>query len=327
MMKLSNESLALFFLCSHLGLPDDPDAKPLGARELSKLEQKLSTASFKVGELPGSSVEQIKSILQTDDAEAARLAWLLGRGGVIEQELERLAELGIWIVTRFDESYPPRLAERLKSAAPPILYGAGDARLLNRPGLAVVGSRNIDQRGSALTEFAGNACAESKLTVYSGGARGVDKTAMGAALAAGGRAAGLLADSLEKAVRASDARSAIEEGQLVLATPYSPHASFNVGMAMARNKLIYALSNFALVIASDAEKGGTWAGAVEALKAGWVPVFVVDGPDVPDGNRLLIKRGAIPFPATFDDAPSRLGDWLEEHSPTGEQVSEQGSLF
>jgi len=80
-----------------------------------------------------------------------------------------------------------------------------------------------------LTEFIGNACAEAKLTVYSGGARGVDKTAMGSAIAAGGTAAGLLADSLEKAIRAADARMHIEEGQLALATPYSPHASFKRG--------------------------------------------------------------------------------------------------
>jgi predicted Rossmann fold nucleotide-binding protein DprA/Smf involved in DNA uptake len=198
---------------------------------------------------------------------------------------------------------------------------------LNKRGLAVIGSRNVDERGFALTEFIGTACAESKLTVYSGGARGVDKTAMGAALAAGGSAAGLLADSLERGVRASDARTAIEEGQLVLATPYSPHASFNVGMAMARNKLIYALADFALVIASDAEKGGTWAGAEEALKANRIPVFAVDGPEAPAGNRLLVKRGAIPFPETFDDAPSSLGDWLEEHGEAKAPASVQGSLF
>src|SRR6185503_7448959 len=156
---------------------------------------------------------------------------------VLREEIERLTELDIWIITRLDEDFPPRLTERLKGAAPVILYGAGEPQLLNRRGLAVVGSRNIDQRGHALTEFIGNACAESKLMVYSGGARGVDKTAMGAALAAGGKAAGLLADSLERALGAADARTALEEGQLVLATPYSPHASFNVGMAMARNKL------------------------------------------------------------------------------------------
>jgi predicted Rossmann fold nucleotide-binding protein DprA/Smf involved in DNA uptake len=326
-MRLSNDSFALFLLCSHLGLPDEPDAKPLNAREWNQIEQKLAATSFNVAELPGSSAAQIKSTLQMTDDEAARLAWLLDRGGVMEQELERLEELGIWIITRFDEDYPPRFTERLKGAAPVLLYGAGSARLLNRRGLAVVGSRNIDQRSVALTELIGNACAESKLTVYSGGARGVDKTAMGAALAAGGSAAGLLADSLEKAIRAADARTHIEEGQLALATPYSPHASFNVGMAMARNKLIYALSDFGLVIASDAEKGGTWAGAEEVLKAGWVPVFVVEGPNVPDGNRLLIKRGAIPFPDSFDDSASSLAGWFEEHARLKEPIAVQGSLF
>lgn len=326
-MTLSNDSFALFLLCSHLGLPDEPDAQPLSAREWNQLESRLAANSVSVTDLPGSSAEQIKSSLQTDDAEAARLVWLLDRGGAMERELERLGELGIWVITRFDEDYPPRFTERLKGAAPVVLYGAGDARLLNRRGLAVVGSRNLDQRGFALTEFIGNACAESKLTVYSGGARGVDKTAMGAALAAGGSAAGLLADSLERAIRAADARTAIEEGQLVLATPYSPHASFNVGMAMARNKLIYALADFGLVIASDAEKGGTWAGAEEVLKGGWVPVFVVEGPNLPDGNRLLIKRGGIPFPDSFDDSPSSLSDWLEEHAPAKAPVAVQGSLF
>lgn len=326
-MKFSGESLALFLLCSHLGLPDESDAKPLSAREWNRLEQKLAADSFNVAELPGSSAEQIKSALQIVDVEAARLASLLDRGSVMEKELDRLTELGIWVTTRFDEDYPARLSERLKGAAPVMLYGAGEAALMKRRGLAVVGSRNVDSRGFALTELVGNACAESKLLVYSGGARGVDKTAMGAALAAGGGAAGLLADSLEKAVRAADARLAIGEGQLVLATPYAPHASFNVGMAMARNKLIYALADFALVIASDAEKGGTWAGAEEALKAGWVPVFVVDGADAPDGNRLLIKRGAIPFPASFDYSPSLLGDWLEEHAQAKDPVAVQGSLF
>ena len=326
-MKLSADSFALFLLCSHLCLPDEPDAKPLSAREWNQLEEHCRANSANIADLTGLSAESINSTLQIGADEAGRLAWLLDRGEVMEQELERLKELGIWVITRFDEEYPPRFTERLKGAAPVVLYGSGEARLLNRRGLAVVGSRNIDQRGFALTEFIGNACAESKLLVYSGGARGVDKTAMGAALLAGGNAVGLLADSLEKGIRAADARTHVEEGHLALATPYSPHASFNVGMAMSRNKLIYALSDFALVIASDAEKGGTWAGAEEGLKAGWIPVFVVDGPNAPDGNQLLIKRGGIPFPDTFDDAPSSLGDWLEEHTPIKEPVPVQGSLF
>lgn len=326
-MKLGDDSYALFLLCSHLGIPDDADAKPLTTGQWNQLEENLRLNSVSLAELPGSSVSKIGSMLQTNGEEAARLSWLLGRGEAIDEELGRLHELGIWVSTRFDDNYPTRFTERLKGAAPLILYGSGDPQLLNRRGLAVVGSRNIDQRGFALTELIGNACAESNLTVYSGGARGVDKTAMGAALSAGGSAVGLLADSLEKGIRAADARTHIEEGNLVLATSFSPYAGFTIGNAMGRNKYIYALSDFGLVIASDAEKGGTWDGAKEALKAGWVPVFVVDGPNVPDGNRLLIKRGGIPFPDSFDDSPSSLGDWLEAHSEKTGPVAVQGSLF
>src|SRR5260370_3099961 len=44
---------------------------------------------------------------------------------------------------------------------------------------------------------------------------------------------------------------------------------------MRRNKLIYALADAALVVNSDYEKGGTWAGAVEQLeKLHLVPMYV-----------------------------------------------------
>jgi hypothetical protein len=62
------------------------------------------------------------------------------------------------------------------------------------------------------------------------------------------------------------------------------------------------------------------------LAAGWVPVFVVDGPDIPKGNRLLLKRGAIPFPDSFD-LTSSLTDWLESHAQRKTSEITQGSLF
>jgi predicted Rossmann fold nucleotide-binding protein DprA/Smf involved in DNA uptake len=80
---------------------------------------------------------------------------------------------------------------------------------------------------------------------------------------------------------------------------------------MGRNKLIYVLADYALVIASDMGKGGTWAGATEALKAKWSPVFVLDGPDVPEGNRGLVEEGAIPFPDSLLTVSLDLREWLE----------------
>src|SRR5262249_32606262 len=131
-MKISKDSFALFLLCSHLGLPDDALAKPLSAREWDQLESKLDVNAIKLSQLSGSSSDAIKSSLRIDDEEASRLAWLLDRSSALNEELERLDELGIWVVTRFDEEYPLRFTERLKGAAPPLLYGSGDSRLLNR---------------------------------------------------------------------------------------------------------------------------------------------------------------------------------------------------
>jgi hypothetical protein len=66
------------------------------------------------------------------------------------------------------------------------------------------------------------------------------------------------------------------------------------------------------VAASDEGRGGTWAGAVENLKAGWVPVLVRDGAQVPRGNRALIERGA--HAVTLQSLPrgSALAHWLDD---------------
>jgi predicted Rossmann fold nucleotide-binding protein DprA/Smf involved in DNA uptake len=136
---------------------------------------------------------------------------------------------------------------------------------------------------------------------------------MNAALESRGSAVGILADSLERAIRRQEIRPALERGDLCLATPYAPNAGFSVGAAMGRNRLIYALADYAIVVASDAESGGTWAGATETLKHGWVPVFVLEHPQMPEGNRLLLQRGALPFPHPFPEHPAKLIDWLAEH--------------
>ena len=87
------------------------------------------------------------------------------------------------------------------------------------------------------------------------------------------------------------------EGRLVLISPYDPAAGFNVGHAMQRNKLIYALADAALVVTSDFEKGGTWAGAIEQLeRLHFVPVFVRNGAYAGKGNSALLNRGGKPWP-------------------------------
>ena len=85
---------------------------------------------------------------------------------------------------------------------------------------------------------------------------------------------------------------------------------------MGRNKIIYGLAEFAVVVSSDFQTGGTWAGAVEALKAGWCPVFTRNGPETPRGNQELLRLGAAPLTdaelATTDD----LVEWMRQHAKT-----------
>ncbi|BCQ66837.1 hypothetical protein PEQA60_08270 [Pseudomonas sp. Eqa60] len=96
-------------------------------------------------------------------------------------------------------------------------------------------------------------------------------------------------------------RNLLLDGQLVLVSPYDPNAGFNVGHAMQRNKLIYALADTSLVVSSDFNKGGTWAGAVEQLdKLKFVPVFVRPTSDSSVGLEGLRKKGARLWPNPQD---------------------------
>lgn len=323
-MTPSPDSLALLLLCSQLGLEAD-SAKALTLREWNPLARKLQAASLRPADLLTVSISGLQSQLGLSTDEVARLNELLARADDLSHELEHLARLGIHPLTRADSDYPERYRQRLKDSAPAVLFYAGEKALLGQPGIAVVGSRHLDDAGQECAKFVGNACGLSGLVLYSGGAKGVDTLSMDSALEARGTAVGVLADSLEKAVRSREA--AMRRGDLCLVTPYSPNAGFSVGTAMGRNRLIYTLADYAIVVASDAETGGTWAGATETLKNGWVPVFVLEHDQMTEGNKLLLQKGALPFPQPFKEPPLKLAEWLEEKASSLPKPPSQMGLF
>jgi DNA processing protein len=317
---LNDDGLVMLALCSAFALPEGsrPDEPaPFTLSEWNKLARQIQDSSLKQpAALPGHTADELAKALVLAPEDAERLARLLDRSGRLALELEGLFSRGMWAISRADEWYPKKLRDTLKHQAPTVLFGAGDAQLLSRGGVAVIGSRNIDEVGTAFAQEVGRKAAGARLPVVSGGARGTDRLAMGAALEAGGIAFGVLADSLDRTVRQPDLRQMLLDGQLVLLTPYAPTAGFSVGAAMGRNKVIYGLADFAVVVSSDYQTGGTWAGAAEALKAGWCPVFARDGADVPKGNRELLKRGAAPLAEADLKTTDSLADWLRDHART-----------
>jgi predicted Rossmann fold nucleotide-binding protein DprA/Smf involved in DNA uptake len=327
-MMISIDSKVILLLASRLAIRKDSDLTPLSLREWNILEKKLTASGLESpAGLLGLGVNDIQQHLEISDDEAIRIVELLDRIELLELSLAYYADKGIQVITRNEEIYPQRYRERLKDSAPLVLFFAGEPALMGQPGIAVVGSRHLDPIGQACAEFVGNTCGLSGLVLYSGGAKGVDSISTLAALEARGTAVSVLAHSLEQTIKDSTAKKSIERNDLCLVTPYTPDAGFSVGTAMGRNRLIYCLADYAIVVASDSEKGGTWAGATETLKAGWVPVFILDHPEMPDGNRLLMQKGGLPFPHPFPEHFSKLENWLKGKSQPASPKPQQLGLL
>ncbi len=297
-MPLTDEAHALVMACSYVGLDQKTELAPLTLKEWNTLAPKILNSSLKTpGGLLGLAAEALQGELALSLAEAQRLAALLDRGGAVGFELESLMNAGIRIVTRADSNYPQRLKEKLQAQTPVVLFYAGELALAQEESVAIVGSRAVDEAGADFTAKLADRCVRNRLNVVSGGAKGVDLISMKTALENGGKCAGVMGDSLAKKIREQEARQYIFEERLLLLTPFHPNAPFQIGNAMARNKMIYALADYAVVVSSDFETGGTWAGATENLRQGYAPLFVRSASDMPKGNQALLGKNAAALTA------------------------------
>jgi len=290
---LSADAQAILLLTGTLGKKARDRVSPLNIREFNDLAAFLASRGARPGHLLREGSPEMLGNYPASKSLVDRVKVLLERGATLALDIESWTSRGGWVLSRADGDYPGRLKALLKSAAPPILYGVGRKELLARGGLALVGSRDVDREGIEFARMAAARCAGQNIQVVSGGARGVDRHSMDAALERGGTVLGVLAEGLARASVDGTCRGPLMDGSLCLITPYHPEAGFDVGNAMGRNKVVYAISDWALAVSSQYKKGGTWAGAVENIKKGWVPMFVRIVPGVLRGNEELFKAGAL----------------------------------
>ena len=276
-----------------------PKAALLSLREYRALASQLRAAEAEPADLlePDASrlIEKCSAVVDN-----ARLKALLGRGFLLSQALGHWQARSIRVVSRADEAYPRRLRERLRHDAPILLYSCGEIGILGRSALAVVGPRNA---GEPLIQYAQETAAlaaRAGRAVVSGGAKGIDLAAMNGALEAGGSTIGVLAGGLERMAMNRDHRNLLLDRRLILVSPFDPRASFQVGHAMQRNKLIYALADAALVVDAKANSGGTWTGAIEQLRKYKGKIYVRSSGSASDGVEALKTEGAIPWPNPAD---------------------------
>ncbi|MEH2036899.1 DNA-processing protein DprA [Nostoc sp.] len=314
---LQPDTQAILLLCASFGQNRQIEPQPLTLSEYNSLTDWLRENQMRPADLLESTAKEQLQKITVNKLNPDRLSALLERGMMLSLAVEKWTNQGLWVLGRSDTNYPKCLKQRLRHSAPAILYGIGNIELLSMGGLAIIGSRDVDDEIFSYTRRVAQNIAVQGMQVISGGARGVDQAAMLAVLDAGGTSVGVLADSLTKTAVNSKYRSSIKEGRLTLVSSYDPEAGFNTGNAMGRNKYIYALADYALVVSSSFGKGGTWTGAVEALsRLQDMPVFVrLDGA-ISEGNQQLHNQGAKPFPTEpWNDSLRELlvkaASWIE----------------
>lgn len=263
--------------------------KPLDVTEMTKLGRWLQgegRSCLDLLEHPARSLEGWEDRRITSE----RVLRLLDRGTIVDRKLESWHGNGVWIVGRADARYPhQRLRPRLEESRPPVIFGIGNRQHLGSGGTAIVGSRDATIQTLRIAENLGMRAARDGKTVISGGAHGVDERAVQGAFLAGGNGLVVLGDSLLKNAQKKHYEEFLENGTLTLVSPYSPDVGFTAGNAMGRNRLIYCLADKAIVVASVNGIGGTFGGAQEAGRRGWVPIRVVPTDDPRSGNPLLVE--------------------------------------
>ena len=322
---MSPTAQATLLLTSYFSKASNESAKPLTNGEWGRFALWLKEKSTTPADL---LVADPKTLLQGwYDARisAERIIKLLSRGHSLALAMEKWQRAGLWVVTRSDPEYPRRLKQRLKTGSPPVLFGCGNKALLNAGGLAVIGSRNASESDLAFTDQVGAKAAKESIAIVSGGARGVDETAMLGAMKQGGVVIGVMADSLLKAATSSKWRKGLMDDHAVLVSPFYPEAGFSAGNAMARNKYIYSLADSSLVIHSG-KKGGTLNGAEENLKKAWVPLWVKQTTDKDAANADLVAKGGRWLEA--DTQSFKISDLMSNEGDRVDQVKEpMGDLF
>ena len=301
MTSLSSNTQAILLLTAPLiAGRGDASADLLSPGKYNRLARQLRDLKRQPADLLGADATELLRACQPV-VESERLQRLIGRGFLLSQVIEQWRTRAIWVVSRADADYPRRLKVRLREDAPAVLYGCGDRTIVETGGLAVVGSRHVNEALIDYTVAVGRLAARARRTLVSGAARGVDQAAMRGALDDGGKVIGVLAQGLEETAMNRAHRNRLVDGQLVLVSQCDPRAGFNVGNAMQRNKVIYALADAALVVNADLNKGGSWAGATEQLERfRLVPIYVRSTGEASAGLDALRKKGALGWPDPHD---------------------------
>jgi DNA processing protein len=248
-----------------------------------------------------------------------------------QEEIARAAAAGATVLSMDDPLYPPRLKEIYDP--PLVLYVRGDAEVLIKPGIAMVGTRHPTPYGSGMAERLGSDLAAQGLVIISGMARGVDTASHRGAIAAKGKTIAVFGTGVDVIYPKENSRLS----EQILALGGALISEFSVGTFAApqnfpiRNRILSGMSVGVLVVEA-AEYSGTRITARLALEQNR-DVFAVPG-NVTNKNswgpNTLIKQGAklvATWEDVWEDLPTEVRLALTPSASLESQGSSSASLF
>lgn len=211
--------------------------------------------------------------------------------GVALAEMKAARRLGAEMLCLGDDDYPKALTE--VGQAPPVLWALGDISLLDRPIIAMVGTRNASSLGARMTAKLAKELGEAGYVVVSGLARGIDAIAHDASLTTGTiavQAGGL--DVMYPAENTDLAQRIGKQGLRLSEQPFGldPQARH----FPLRNRIVSGLAR-AVVVVEAAARSGSLITARAALDQGR-DVLAVPGHPLDSrasGCNMLIRDGAM----------------------------------
>ena len=210
----------------------------------------------------------------------------------VDRALKWAAEDENAVLTLMDDAYPAPLLEI--PDPPSVLYVRGDAALLRRRMVAVVGSRSASHAGAHNTEIFARALSDAGLPVVSGLALGIDTAAHRGAMEGKSGTAAILATGADVSYPKENRQLAAEIVKSgALASEYPLGAKPMTYHFPHRNRIISGLSAATLVVEAT-KKSGSLITAKLALEQGR-DVFAVPGSinsPLHRGCHALIKQGA-----------------------------------
>ncbi|NBA97000.1 DNA-processing protein DprA [Pseudomonas sp. R5(2019)] len=256
--------------------------------------------------IPASAAEARRSVEVRDGASAA-LVWLEGRD----------QHLLMWD----DPGYPALLAELVD--APPLLFVAGNPAILEKPQLAIVGSRRASRPGLDTAAAFSRSLAQAGFVVTSGLALGVDGVAHQAALDVGGQTVGVLGTGLQKLYpqrhRALAAAMAAQGSAVVSEFPLD--AGPQPANFPRRNRIISGLSLGVLVVEASLASGSLITARLAAEQGR--EVYAIPGSIYHPGAKgchQLIRDGAL-LVETIEQILETLRGWQALPPSSAEPVA------